>query len=467
MNTGELNIKAQRMRYVTGDYIAFFVAFFIFDIFRWKIYTFFDPVSLWEYVTLPKLLLEQFFVPIGMVGISWISGYYNVVIGKSRLQEFLSTLTVCALSALILFLLMLLNDKLGRRRDNYNLILTLFGILFICSYSVRLLLTSLTIKKFRHNLWRSKTLFIGDKSKVKNIIRRLNALSNRPGIEMVANFPFPSDYSGIGITQIREFCKNSDVDQIVIVSNGNNDRRVMQTLYHLFDLNLPIKIAPDELAFLTSSIRLNDVYAEPLIDLTSPSMGESSKNIKRVTDVILSIFALLLISPIFLFAIIAIKLTSRGPVFYSQERIGYRHKPFKIYKFRSMRKDAEVNGPQLSTDNDPRVTPIGHWMRKYRVDELPQFWNVIKGEMSLVGPRPERAFFIEKIIKRLPYYTMLSQVRPGITSWGMVKYGYAKNVEEMIKRAKFDLIYISNMSLAMDVKIMIYTVKTILTGKGV
>ena len=196
-------------------------------------------------------------------------------------------------------------------------------------------------------------------------------------------------------------------------------------------------------------------------------MSESGKNIKRVLDVFLSVIVLLILSPLFLAVAIAIKLDSHGPVFYSQERVGYHNVPFMIYKFRSMVQDAERNNsPQLTSNNDPRVTRVGRFLRKYRIDELPQFWNVIKGDMSIVGPRPERQYYIDQIIKRVPSYALLHQVRPGITSMGMVKYGYAQNVDEMVERLKYDLLYLENMSLINDFKIMVYTIKTIVTGKG-
>ncbi|MDE5875416.1 MAG: sugar transferase, partial [Muribaculaceae bacterium] len=182
--------------------------------------------------------------------------------------------------------------------------------------------------------------------------------------------------------------------------------------------------------------------------------------------VVISALVLLLLSPLLIWAACGVRMSSKGPVFYSQGRIGRRHRPFRIYKFRTMYENAETGTPRLSSDDDPRVTPFGRILRKYRIDEIPQFWNVIKGEMSIVGPRPERAYYIEKIVERAPYYTLVCQVRPGITSWGMVKYGYASTVEEMVERTRFDLIYISNMSLFIDIKILIYSIRTIIRGEG-
>jgi len=204
-----------------------------------------------------------------------------------------------------------------------------------------------------------------------------------------------------------------------------------------------------------------------LVDISKADMSESTINLKRTSDIIISIIALILISPLILILSILIKCDSKGPIFYKQKRIGYHKKPFNIYKFRSMKVDAEANGPTLSTLDDPRITKLGKVMRKYRLDELPQFWNVVKGDMSLVGPRPEREYYIKQIIKIAPYYSLVHQVRPGITSWGMVKFGYASNVDEMISRLKYDLLYIENVSLAVDLKIIFYTINTVFTGKGI
>ena len=176
--------------------------------------------------------------------------------------------------------------------------------------------------------------------------------------------------------------------------------------------------------------------------------------------------ALILLTPVYLFAAIMVKMGSKGPVFYSHERIGKNGKPFTMYKFRSIVQDAEKDGPQLSSKTDPRITSFGRFMRKTRIDEIPQFWNVLKGDMSMVGPRPERRYYIDKIVERAPHYKYLHKVRPGITSWGQVKYGYAENVDEMVERLKYDVLYIENMSLIVDLKILIYTVLIVLQGRG-
>ena len=269
------------------------------------------------------------------------------------------------------------------------------------------------------------------------------------------------------LNEIEEVCQRESIDQVILAPDNEKDSLVLEMLDRLFPLGIPIKIMPDTLSYVTSSIRMTDIMAEPFIDLTSPPLNDCSNNIKLTFDIIMSVCVLLILSPIMVALMIAVKLSSPGPVFYHQERIGKKRKPFKIYKFRSMYVDAESNGPMLSSSEDKRVTPLGKVLRKYRLDELPQFWNVLKGDMSLVGPRPERDFFIRKIIERAPYYCLVFQVKPGITSWGMVKYGYASNVDQMVNRTKFDLIYITNMSIALDIKILIYTIRTIIRGSGV
>lgn len=464
----------QRMKYVVSDLFTSFVAFGLFDICRYHILikSFSLHPSLRDFLLEPKMIWEQATVPVLMLAIYWLSGYYNRPFGKSRLEEVLSTISSALLNTVWIYLAFLINDHTGFRRVNYELILILFGLLFSLTYIGRLSITILARMHFRKRQWKFRTLIIGDSEVARRVGNWLESNTDRMGHEIIGFVPVEGednikDNRTVRTdTPLKEVCMRNKVDNVVIALKNHDDAKVLAILYHLFPLEIPIRIAPDTMSFLTSSIRLKDIYGEPFVDITSPTLSESSKNVKRVFDVLASIAVLVLLSPLMTLVALGVKRNSAGPVFYSQERIGRHQKPFRIYKFRTMCQQAEKGGPALTVDGDSRVTPFGRFLRKYRIDELPQFWNVLKGDMSIVGPRPEREYFIKQIVKEAPYYGLVCQVRPGITSWAMVKYGYASTVAQMVERTRYDLIYLSNMSLFIDIKILIYTIRTILWGEG-
>lgn len=473
MKDPKMSVFAQRCKYVVSDLLTTAVAFFLFNIFRYhEIVNRFSGITLEDYLLSDKLLIEQTALPIALISIYWLSGYYNQPFHRSRLKELMTTAFSCLVNTFLIYFGMLTNDSLTSRMSTAGTLMVLFILMMAFVYAGRLTITSNTIEKLRKHRWYFNTVIIGNSREAHRTAFNL-AHSNTPlGYRIVGHVSVDGerdmkDKEGIRMEDLPEFCRLHDINELIIVLQQKNDEKTLQLLGQLYPLGISIRIAPDNLTFVTSGIHMQDIYAEPFVDVTSPRISEASKNIKRVFDVVLSSLALVVVSPIMLGLAIAIRRESKGPVFYRQTRLGYMQRPFEIIKFRSMRIDAEADGPRLSTDDDPRITSIGKTMRKYRLDELPQFWNVIRGEMSLVGPRPEREYFIRQIVDKAPYYTILHQVKPGITSWGMVKYGYASNVDEMVERMRYDLIYLSNMSILVDLKILIHTVKTVVTGKGV
>jgi exopolysaccharide biosynthesis polyprenyl glycosylphosphotransferase len=340
------------------------------------------------------------------------------------------------------------------------------------SLSFRMIYLNGVKSLMKRGIIKFNTLIIGSGLKANELITSLHAKANNfyniigtvaSSNELYASHP--TNYIG-SIEQLDKLIEEYDIEEI-IVAIETEQHATLSTIIHLLgDKNVFIKIVPDMYDILSGTVRMNHVMGEAFIEIPPTLIEEWERIQKRSFDIIASVAALVVTFPIIVFTIIRIKLDSKGDVFYTQERLGQYGKPFWIYKLRTMYSDAEELGPKLTADHDPRITKVGTWIRKYRIDELPQFWNVVKGEMSIVGPRAERAFFANQIEKRVPHYTHIFKVKPGITSLGMVKFGYASTVDEMVTRLKYDIIYIENMSMIMDLKILIYTVKTVVTGKG-
>lgn len=430
--------------------------------------------TLGDFLRETPVLLGQLLVPFAVLIIFYLSGYYNTVFRKSRMQEFITTFISTFLAALIFFFAILLNDSINERMFNYEMFLWEWVCLFIPTFIIRNLITLDATKKIQGRKWNFETLIIGNDKEAHKFACKLDSMDKSLGYEIkgFVNIPGEKELEDVQssvyeLNQLETICKEQNIKELLIIPTKHNIRSISNVLNILYPLNLPIRLSPNLFHILLTNVRLSNFTGEPLINVAGSSMSESSINIKRVSDIILSALFLIIFFPIYLLIGLAIRIDSKGPVIYKQERIGYRNIPFNILKFRTMRQDAEKEGvPLLSSQTDDRVTNIGKFLRKYRLDELPQFWNVLIGEMSIIGPRPERKYFIDQIMKYAPYYALVHQVRPGLTSMGMVKYGYATSVKEMVERLKYDLLYLENMSLMNDMKIMVYTVKTVLSGKG-
>ncbi|MBP5497762.1 MAG: sugar transferase [Muribaculaceae bacterium] len=468
--------RRQRLKYILWDYVSSNLAWFWFNCIRYELGAVQGGFSsLPAFLNSKMILLGQVLFPLMMMVIYCLSGYYTNVFRKSRLQELLTTITTSAICTLAIMFVALINDMFLTRKENYEMILLLWALLFFVVYAGRFLITNITTQKIRKGKLSFNTIVVGRGSAAISFVQRLEKMDENQGYKVIGYVSIPGendvkdiDRSSFSPDELETVCREHDVKEIIVVPTKQDSVQLLNAINHLFPLNLPIKITPDRYNLLLSRVRINNMYGDLLVDISGSSLSDSGKLIKRLMDVVISAIVLTLFFPFGLIVALMIKRDSKGSVFYSQERLGYHNRPFMIHKFRTMVSDAEGDGrPRLSSNDDDRITKIGHWLRKYRIDEVPQFWNVLKGDMSIVGPRPERKYYVKQILEREPAYSLVHQVRPGITSMGMVKYGYAKDVDEMLERLRFDLIYLENMSIVNDIKIMIFTFKTIATGKGI
>ena len=403
-------------------------------------------------------------------------GEYRDIYRKSRLAEILRLARVSVLGAVVIFFTLLLDDQ---GVVNYKAYYKTFTAYYLLHFLISAVLRTWAVSSVQRQIYKGRisfpTLLVGSNALALSTFHELARTSRHLGLRMVGFTPIGNTIDpGLAAElpahdsyrRLPALVHALKIEQIVIAIEPSEHRQIQDILALLEGTTARVSILPDLYQMLLGSVKVNHLFGTPLIEIKQDLMPVWQIMLKRVFDVLGSGLFLLLAWWVYAFTAVMVKLSSPGPVFYRQERIGKNGLPFNIIKFRSMFIDAEKMGPALSSDHDPRITKWGRFMRKVRLDELPQFWNVIKGDMSIVGPRPERRFFIDQIVKIAPHYAHLHRVRPGLTSLGQVKYGYAETVAQMVERLKFDILYIENMSLAMDFRVVLYTLKIIVEGRG-
>jgi polysaccharide biosynthesis protein PslA len=469
-------IRKGILQYIISDYVTAAFAWFLFLIFRKQSGDHFlsihDAVGRISFGDTINILLM---IPIGWLLLHLFSGSYFNPYRKSRLNEIYRTLITTILGAIVIFFVIVVNDKANDYGYYPNAFFTFLAIQFFTTALGRNIILTILKNNLRKGLFSFNTLIIGGNKEAVKIY--LDMIGNKKDVtNSFSGFVYADESGENGMSQylsklgsiseLEQIIEHHHIDEVIIAIDTEQHHRLQEILTRLSHKPTVIKISPDMYDIISGSVRTNNVLGAVMIEIYPELMPDWQRVVKRALDISVSLIVMILLIPLYIFSMIKVKMSSIGDIFYQQERIGLHGKPFYIIKFRSMYADAEKMGPALSKEDDPRITPWGRFMRKWRIDELPQFYNILKGDMSLVGPRPERKHFIDLICATHPHYHYLHKVKPGLTSWGMVKYGYAENTDQMKDRMKYDLLYIKNCSLALDTKIMIYTILVILQGRG-
>ena len=421
-----------------------------------------------DYSLLPSIIS----FPVVALFIHYLTGFYNTKVRYSRLVELFSTLVGSFFISTIIYFGMLVDDIVVSYTFYYRSFLILWAMFFAVTYLFRVTQTLIVLSHLRKGLIPNNVLIVGTGDTAHKVTDIISNDSSRTGQKIIGYIAVRDrvvidENMLLGrLNDLEQVVQNHIVNEVIIAVDDMDNDMIFSIANRLIVCGVEVKFAPRLFEVVTGHVSFTNVTAEPLVDITSSRMPAWQQSVKRFFDIASSAIAMIILLPVYLYVAVRVKLGSKGPIFYKQERIGYEGRPFMIYKFRTMYTDAESKGPQLSQVGDPRITPFGHVMRKYRLDELPQFWNIIKGDMSIVGPRPERRYYIEQIERIAPYYCLVYKVRPGLLSWGPIKIGYSDTIEKMVERLRYDIIYMDNMTIQTDIKILYYSIGVILRGKG-
>lgn len=459
-------------KFISFDVLAALIVWLLFMVFRKTVVDtqIFSQVKI--FIPNYDFVSGFIFFPLSCLFVHSLSGFYRRPERQTKTVAILTTFVSSLIVSIVIFFVLMLDDIVVSYEYYYYSLLVLFGLMFTVTLIFRLYQYFQIRQAYRSKRWTINTLIIGTGKKAAKMAHEIEQNAEEytlKGFVHVDHQPneVPRESIVGYINGIGEIINKYEIKDVVISLDQTDEHQLFRLINAMYSYDVDIRFTPRLYEILTGGSRIKMLGVSPLVNITTLNMPDWQFSVKRYFDIVSALVLLILVSPLMVYFMLRIKADSPGPVFYFQERIGYLGKPFNIIKFRTMYDGSENGVPRLSSANDERITPLGRILRKYRFDELPQLWNILKGDMSVVGPRPERKYYIDQIIDQAPYYCLLYKIRPGLTSWGPIRIGYSDTIEKMIERLNYDIIYLDNMSLMTDFKILAQTVEIIFKGKGV